>query len=204
MDFLVQNYFFFLVSLFLFLYCYFPISQNAQENIKPPSKLMDITFDTEKYFKPDVDRLVFIVIDALRLDFLTKEYMPFTLSKISEHGCIFPVKVQSPTVTLPRIKSLTTGSIPQFIDVVLNLASIEAATDSFLHKAKDKQKKIVFYGDDTWLKLYPNIFDRSEGVSSFYVNDFTEVDENVTRNVEEELKNEDWDVMFLHYLGNFL
>jgi hypothetical protein len=28
-----------------------------------------------------------------------------------------------------------------------------------------------FYGDDTWLTLYPGIFERQEGVASFYVTD---------------------------------
>jgi len=31
--------------------------------------------------------------------------------------------------------------------------------------------------------------------------DFTEVDNNVTRHVTDELKNDDWNTMVLHYLG---
>ncbi|KAK9695853.1 Type I phosphodiesterase / nucleotide pyrophosphatase [Popillia japonica] len=116
-------------------------------------------------------------------------------------GCLSLVKVESPTVTLPRIKALTTGSVPQFIDVILNLLNTESATDSIIHEAVRNGKKIVFYGDDTWLKLYPNIFLRSEGTTSFYVYDYTEVDNNVTRNVWVELSKNDWDIMILHYLG---
>jgi len=33
------------------------------------------------------------------------------------------------------------------------------------------------------------------------IKDFTEVDNNVTRHVASELKNDDWSVMVLHYLG---
>lgn len=34
----------------------------------------------------------------------------------------------------------------------------------------------MFCGDDTWLKLFPGRFlDRSEGIVSFYVNDYIEV-----------------------------
>jgi ethanolaminephosphotransferase len=29
--------------------------------------------------------------------------------------------------------------------------------------------KMVMYGDDTWLKLFPETFDRSDGTSSFFV-----------------------------------
>lgn len=33
------------------------------------------------------------------------------------------------------------------------------------------------------------------------VQDFTEVDHNVTRNIAGELENDDWGLMVLHYLG---
>lgn len=31
--------------------------------------------------------------------------------------------------------------------------------------------------------------------------DYTEVDNNVTRHIADELKNDDWNTMVLHYLG---
>lgn len=78
------------------------------------------------------------------------------------------------------------------------------------------------YGDDTWLKLFPDTFSRVDGTSSFFVSvsgyafrkwiidtvilrincqDFTEVDNNVTRNIPSELKRSDWNGMIMHYLG---
>ncbi|GJQ78308.1 hypothetical protein Trydic_g22146 [Trypoxylus dichotomus] len=148
-----------------------------------------------------MDRLIIIVIDALRHDFLTPENTPNIMKLIKGDGCLSVAKVESPTVTLPRIKALTTGSVPQFVDMILNLLDTESASDSILHQAINYGKEIVFYGDDTWLKLYPDMFLRSEGTSSFYVYDYTEVDNNVTRNAREELEREDWDIMILHYLG---
>lgn len=54
--------------------------------------------------------------------------------------------------------------------------------------------------------MFPGTFfeERSEGVHSFYVMDYTEVDNNITRHLEKEfstsgLKN--WDIMIVHYLG---
>uniref|UniRef100_A0A1I7XUB4 PIGO_PIGG domain-containing protein n=1 Tax=Heterorhabditis bacteriophora TaxID=37862 RepID=A0A1I7XUB4_HETBA len=35
--------------------------------------------------------------------------------------------------------------------------------------------RIHFFGDDTWLRLFPNMFEKHDGVTSFYVNDYTEV-----------------------------
>nr|CAD7430887.1 unnamed protein product [Timema monikensis] len=96
-----------------------------------------------------------------------------------------------------RAKALTTGTVPNFIDVVLNLASPKISEDSFLRQAVEYGNKIVFYGDDTWLKLFPDSFIRSEGTTSFFVSDFTEVNYQQGLN----LNSPDWDVMILHYLG---
>lgn len=108
---------------------------------------------------------------------------------------------------MPRIKALTTGSVPSFLDVVLNFAESDTSStlayqDSWLAQAKANPRgKLVMYGDDTWLKLFPGFFDRADGTTSFFVSDFTEVDNNVTRHVPVELAQDDWSVMVLHYLG---
>ena len=60
---------------------------------------------------------------------------------------------------------------------------------------------MVFYGDDTWTRLFPGSFLRQDPTTSFYVNDYTEVDTNVSRHLDQELEVQDWDVMILHYLG---
>jgi ethanolaminephosphotransferase len=66
-----------------------------------------------------------------------------------------------------------------------------------------------------------DFFERADGTSSFFVSvslpylricswntklildaqDFTEVDNNVTRHVPNELLNDDWNAMIMHYLG---
>ncbi|KAL9052247.1 MAG: hypothetical protein Q9162_005504 [Coniocarpon cinnabarinum] len=108
---------------------------------------------------------------------------------------------------MPRIKALTTGSIPSFLDMVLNIAESDTSSslanqDSWIAQMKAKNTgKLAMYGDDTWLKLFPNTFDRADGTSSFFVSDYTDVDHNVTRHVPSELLNDDWNVMIMHYLG---
>lgn len=99
--------------------------------------------------------------------------------------------------------NLFTGSISKYIDVILNFGATKVTGDSLMHQLNRNHVRTVFYGDDTWLKLFsPESFFRYEGVSSFYVSDFTEVDNNVTRNLQLELQSpQDWDVMILHYLG---
>ncbi|KAI1267264.1 alkaline-phosphatase-like protein [Xylariaceae sp. FL1019] len=156
------------------------------------------------------DKLVFMVVDALRSDFVYTEGsgFKFTQDLIKDGVAIpFTAHATSPTVTMPRIKAMTTGSTPSFLDAILNFdeadtSSTLAAQDTWLAQMKAKNTgKLIMYGDDTWLKLFPGIFDRADGTTSFFVSDFTEVDNNVTRHVPEELLNDDWNTMVLHYLG---
>ena len=73
-----------------------------------------------------------------------------------------------------------------------------------MNQLKKQGKSLGFYGDDTWLKLFPpeEYFDRYEGTNSFFVSDFTEVDNNVTRHLDSELNRINGnDVLILHYLG---
>ena len=76
---------------------------------------------------------------------------------------------------MPRVKALTTGSVPSFLDLILNFAESDttsslATQDTWLAQIRAKGGKIVFYGDDTWLKLFPgDFFARADGTSSFFV-----------------------------------
>ncbi|KAL8701384.1 MAG: hypothetical protein Q9224_000528 [Gallowayella concinna] len=108
---------------------------------------------------------------------------------------------------MPRIKAIATGSTPSFLDVILNFAEADKSSslesqDTWLTQLRAKPNgRLVMYGDDTWLKLFPAMFARADGTSSFFVSDFTEVDFNVTRNVPAALAQVDWNGMVLHYLG---
>lgn len=188
-------------SVFLFLHGFFPITTSINNiNDEPPTHINNISLHPRVYAS-DIEKSILIIIDALRLDFVNTEYMPLTSRITKENGCFNIITVETPTVTLPRIKALTAGNVPQFIDLVLNLASTEILQDSLIHSFYKKGKQMVFYGDNTWLKLFPNFFTRYEGTTSFFVRDFKEVDDNVTRNVNIELEKLDWHMMILHYLG---
>ncbi|XP_071648879.1 GPI ethanolamine phosphate transferase 2 isoform X2 [Temnothorax longispinosus] len=157
-------------------------------------------------YRPMITKLIIMVIDGLRWDFVAgpmgQAAMPLTSNLlVNSTGCLLRAKLQSPTVTMPRIKAMMTGTVPNFIDIVLNLRSKPLHSDSLLLQANEHGHRLVFYGDDTWLSLFPRIFDRHDGTSSFFVTDFTEVDNNVTRHIRDELNYNDWTVMILHYLG---
>lgn len=73
------------------------------------------------------------------------------------------------------VQALTTGSIPGFIDVVMNLNSPVLLEDNLIWQAKTAGKRIIFYGDDTWVRLFPKHFMEYDGTTSFFVSDYTEV-----------------------------
>ena len=103
--------------------------------------------------------------------------MPYLYSlHYKNEACSYLSKAHTPTVTLPRIKAMMTGSVPSFSDVIFNLGSSKLDEDSIIHQLHINGHRIVFYGDETWLQLFSsNHFVRSEGTTSFFVNDYTEV-----------------------------
>ncbi|XP_011140868.1 GPI ethanolamine phosphate transferase 2 [Harpegnathos saltator] len=197
------------ISIALYLYGFFP-TVNYGDKIATrkdiPQHVENVRIQTDMLYKPLVKKLIIMVIDALRWDFVAnpvgKFAMPLTNSLLANSsGCLLRAKLQSPTVTMPRIKAMMTGTVPNFVDIILNFGSKPLSSDSLLLQAKKQGHKLVFYGDETWLSLFPNIFNRYDGTTSFFVTDFTEVDSNVTRHIQDELNNDDWSVMILHYLG---
>ncbi|CDM37642.1 hypothetical protein DTO013E5_7585 [Penicillium roqueforti] len=155
------------------------------------------------------DKVIFMVVDALRSDFVysNESGFLFTQSLIRSGAALpFTAYASAPTVTMPRLKAITTGSVPSFLDVILNIAESDTSStlayqDTWLAQLKATGGRLVMYGDDTWLKLFPGMFDRADGTTSFFVSDFTEVDHNVTRHVPHELAQDDWSALIMHYLG---
>ncbi|GJJ70235.1 ethanolamine phosphate transferase 2 subunit G [Entomortierella parvispora] len=173
---------------------------------------------------PRFGKIVLMLVDALRSDFLYGNESDFTFvqSLIESNKAIpFTALASAPTVTLPRIKALTTGTVPSFLDAILNIAESDQSStlanqDNWILqmtraqtlrrsaglKASGKDtRKIGFFGDDTWIKLFPELFFRTDGTSSFFAMDTVEVDNNVTRHVVPELRKDEWDGLIFHYLG---
>ncbi|KAG4401669.1 hypothetical protein GLYMA_02G041300v4 [Glycine max] len=49
--------------------------------------------------------------------------------------------------------------------------------------------------------LFPGLFEGHDGVSSFFVKDTVQVDQNASRDIGYELSRDDWNFLILHYLG---
>ncbi|KAF7723136.1 major facilitator super transporter protein [Apophysomyces ossiformis] len=159
--------------------------------------------DRTTLIEPEFDRLVFVVVDALRNDFVfgKDSGFKFVNSLIESHTAIpFTARATAPTVTMPRIKALTT-------DAVLNIAESDTSSslefhDNWVYQLKHSLNKTIhFFGDDTWIRLLPGMFDKKDGTTSFYVTDTVQVDLNVTRHIKPDISQPDWDITILHYLG---
>ena len=80
-------------------------------------------------------------------------------------------------------QSLVTGNIPGFVDVVLNFGSTVLMEDNLIGQLKRDKWRMNFFGDDTWIKLFPRHFDNEDGTTSFFVADYTEVCFSLTSRV---------------------
>lgn len=104
-------------------------------------------------------RAVFLIIDALRFDFVTANppspaspfhhnilTLPQELTKKRpSHSCIFNSYADPPTTTLQRIKGITTGSLPTFVDVGSNFGGSSIVEDSILNQLKLAGKKVMLH-----------------------------------------------------------
>lgn len=162
---------------------------------------------------PSFDRLILLVIDGLPAEFVLgkdgnpprkafMEPMPYTQSLLANGMAIgYHAKAAPPTVTMPRLKAMVSGAIGGFLDLAFNFNTQAMADDNLLGQFSSIGWKMVMHGDDTWLKLFPGLFTRHDGVSSFFVKDTIQVDQNVSRHLVDELSRDDWNLLILHYLG---
>jgi len=169
------------------------------------------------------DKAVVIIIDALRYDFT----VPFAGSDAGQEAQIFhdnipvlyetavknpanafllPFIADPPTTTLQRLKGLTTGTLPTFIDAGSNFAGTAIDEDNLVAQLHSAGKTLVQLGDDTWQSLFPGYFDANltHPYDSFNVWDLFTVDNGVNEHLFPLLQAENrnkWDVIFGHYLG---
>ena len=78
-----------------------------------------------------VDSLVILVVDALRFDF-ARDHLPMSVgARLASQGKnrttasqLLQFVADPPTVTMQRLKGLTTGSLPTFADISGNMVRI--------------------------------------------------------------------------------
>uniref|UniRef100_A0A672QRV4 Phosphatidylinositol glycan anchor biosynthesis class G (EMM blood group) n=1 Tax=Sinocyclocheilus grahami TaxID=75366 RepID=A0A672QRV4_SINGR len=173
-----------IVSIALFLRGFFPVPVKSSFSAKskvphfPAEPQTGSGPNSRKAPEPLFKRVVIVLIDALREDFVFgsdgRSFMPYT-SHVVERGSShsFIAKARPPTVTMPRIKH---SLIPH---------------DPF-------KLMLCFY---EVLRVFICLFS-SHPLSDLNISfSFCQVDNNVTRHLDDTLKRDDWDILILHYLG---
>ena len=158
------------------------------------------------------NKTLLVIIDALRFDFIdyqsSLENVPSYINKLpvlhnvsKEHGLVFCARADPPTTTLQRLKAITTGNLPTFVDAGSNFASSQILEDNLIAAFARSGQRSVFMGDDTWAGLFPNLFNQSFPFPSFDVWDLHSVDDGVLTHLYPLLQTRDWDVAVAHFLG---
>ena len=129
-----------------------------------------------------------------------------TASNSPKNAFLLPFIADPPTATLQRLKGLTTGTLPTFIDLGSNFAGTAIDEDNIIVQLRNASRKIVQLGDDTWQSLYPGYFEPNltHAYDSFNVWDLHTVDNGVTEHIFPLMhpsKTTEWDVIIGHYLG---
>lgn len=215
------------ISLFLsgFLLTRLVLPHKSECAVPPVSPLSHLPGSPDRgcWHPPSFDKAVVIIVDALRYDF-TVPQAPKHVGHVPHHfhnalpifwdtavsqpqnALLLPFIADPPTTTLQRLKGLTTGTLPTFIDAGSNFAGTAIDEDNLVMQLHKAGKTIVHLGDDTWHSLFPGYFDPelTRPFDSFNVWDLHTVDNGVNAHLFPLLDKSNasrWDVIFGHYLG---
>lgn len=164
---------------------------------------------------PAKSKVILLVVDALKYDFgvydatrqdpqPSENKLPVLHELLQRHPRrtrLLRFRADPPTTTLQRIKGLTTGSLPTFIDIGSNFATDEINEDNLLDQLVATGRRAVFMGDSTWTDLYPNRFVRAHPMASFNIYDLDSVDQHIERLLPAEQRSGDWQLLVAHALG---
>lgn len=202
----------------------FLLTRNALPNMAAPDYHISAGHAPASHLPPKFSKAIVVIIDALRYDFAAPDLDPQTGEPIRgipyrnqmpfignitrdkpDSAILFEFVADAPTTTMQRIKGLTTGTLPTFVDAGSNFAGTEILEDTWLGQLRKAGKHMSFLGDDTWGLLFPDMFDESYPFSSFDVWDLHSVDEGILANFDGIFFNQNtsapWDLIVTHFLG---
>eukprot|EP00592_Proboscia_alata_P014596 CAMPEP_0194397614 /NCGR_PEP_ID=MMETSP0174-20130528/125643_1 /TAXON_ID=216777 /ORGANISM="Proboscia alata, Strain PI-D3" /LENGTH=1105 /DNA_ID=CAMNT_0039193813 /DNA_START=222 /DNA_END=3537 /DNA_ORIENTATION=- len=133
----------------------------------------------------------------------------------SRSSQLFQFVADPPTVTMQRLKGLTTGGLPTFADISGSFGGANVDEDNWVDLLKGTSAlrrgwittddvtekrmtdgggaidttRIAFVGDDTWVDLYPHQFDDSHPYPSFNTRDLNSVDDGCLEHLPRLLKS---------------
>ena len=160
---------------------------------------------TSCWMTPSVDKLVVLVVDALRFDFAQQE-LPHSFGRRLQRNdaVLLRFLADPPTVTMQRLKGLTTGALPTFAEISGNLGGAYVEEDSWIDFLAQRGSRMGFVGDDTWIDLFPTQWTEAHPFPSFNTRDLDTVDNGCLEYLPPLLDDLDkglLDVVVAHFLG---
>lgn len=162
------------------------------------------------------NKSIVLFVDALRFDFIfTSKFLNNDLFGIKtienliknepRNAKLYKFIADPPTTTMQRIKALTTGTLPTFIDVGRNFDSYMIEDDNIINQLYSNGKSTIILGDDTWLSLFnTNQLASHITYPSFNIKDLDSNDLNVDRELRvifDSTKYVKWNFIVAHFLG---
>jgi phosphatidylinositol glycan class O len=192
----------------------FLLTRNAIPEYSPPCHSANNSPCHRQIFK----KSIWLLLDGLRYDFIdydpswSSHDVPFHINQMTnmryylqdrpQNAKLFHFKADPPTTTMQRVKGLTTGSLPTYMDIMSNFNSYEIQEDNVILQLKKNNRRIAFMGDNTWMGMYSKLFDKSYPALPLDVKDVHTVDNLVIEHLIPEIKsNQTWDVIIGHFLG---
>lgn len=201
----------------------FLLSRGVLEDVSTCENQYNITGQDTCFHPLPFQKAVILVVDALRFDFTIpvpgsdeskRDYNYHnhfdifynTFRDYPENSLFLKFIADPPTTTLQRLKGLTTGSLPTFIDAGSNFDGDTVYEDNLLRQLFEQNRRVAFAGDETWTAmfspyLHPNL---TFPYDSLNVWDLNTVDNGVIDNVFpllEPARQQEWDVLIGHFLG---
>lgn len=116
-------------------------------------------------FPPSYNKAVILIIDSLRFDFISPNppqppslyhhhvlSLPAELTRMQpEHSLLLNSFPDPPTTTLQRIKALTTGSLPTFVDMGSNFGGSSILEDTIIGQLLARGKNVST--NNSWLSV---------------------------------------------------
>jgi len=142
------------------------------------------------WMESSVDKLVILVVDALRFDFAQHSFPQSFGRRLQNrnknnndhhHSKLLKFIADPPTVTMQRLKGLTTGGLPTFADISGNFGGAYVEEDSWMEFLRRRKTPMAFVGDDTWVDLFPHpkYWTEAHPFPSFNTRDLDTVDNGV-------------------------
>ncbi|KAM0681062.1 mannose-ethanolamine phosphotransferase gpi13 [Glugoides intestinalis] len=179
-----------IISAILFLTTIFKLPETTNDRTSTPLG------------SPKFKKLIYLIVDGLRFDgFIPTEkqgdyYNNFTFTKNTEILKNTFLSVASiPTATTCRVTSMMTGAPSNLVEELATFFASNVSIESLPEKFADR--KMMFYGDDMWVKSFKVLKNRSYSFCGLSKDGIVEKELDLM----EKVLNDDSDIKFVHTIS---